>query len=538
MGRTAIHNWICATETDSTAFAISCRSVSVSFGEVAALADVSVDFPRDGIHAVVGQNGAGKTTFARVVAGLVRPDSGALSVNGRRLGLGSVTAARSAGIELVHQSFALPPSFTVAEAIEFGIGRGIGFFSRRKLLKLCKEHLELLGMDIDPCRRIRELSIEQQQAVEIARALASDAAILILDEPTAVLPPSGVDNLFDRVRKLKRNGVTIVLILHKTREVWAIADTITILRNGCLIAGPVPLDDTDPDRIGRMIMGAKTEDTIPEGGRTDWAKPAEQISGARNSAECHKTPASTTALELRGVCTTDTVDGACLNDVSMSVMPGEIVGIAGVEGNGQTNLVKTLAGLLGTSNGEIEICGRAANGLDSANRRSLGLRIIPFDRNSEGLSMNSALWENWVAGELAAMPLLSTINPANLRKRCSSSISEWNVRHNSVNQLARSLSGGNAQKLILSREIDDSARMIIAAQPTRGLDIGATEFVRTALRRAVAGGCGVLLISSDLDELFEVGDRILVMLSGRIVGELNRPYDLAAAGRAMIGATG
>lgn len=503
----------------------------MSFGEVQALADVSVDFPRGAIHAVVGQNGAGKTTFARVVAGLVRPDSGTLAINGQEAGLGDVSAARAAGIELVHQSFALPPSFTVAEAIEFGSGGGIGLFSRRALLSRCRDHLEQLGMDIDPSRRIRELAIEQRQAVEIARALASKAAMLILDEPTAVLPPPGIDSLFERVRRLKENGVTILLILHKTREVWAIADTITVLREGRLIAGPVPKGTAEPDGIGRMIMGTEAE------GRPGPEWQAGRAGDEKVATPPEAGPDGSAALELRRVSTAGNEDGASLADVSMSVMPGEIVGIAGVEGNGQVGLVKALAGLQGTSEGEIAISGRAAATLSPARRRSLGLRIIPFDRNSEGLSMTSALWENWVAGELAAKPLLSPINPAKLRERCGSAMTEWGVLHDTVTQRAGSLSGGNAQKLILSREIDGSARVIVAAQPTRGLDIGASAFVRTALRNAVAEGCGILFISSDLDELFEVSDRILVMLSGRIVEELKPPYDLAAAGRAMMGGT-
>ena len=508
--------------------AVSCRRVGVSFGEVNALAEVSIDIPNGGIHAVVGQNGAGKTTFARVVAGIVKPDSGELEVNGRSLSFGSVASSRSAGIELVHQNFALPPSFTVAEAIEFGTGGGFGLFSRSVLIERCRKHLNALGLQIDPRQRVRNLPIEQQQAVEIARALTSNARILILDEPTAVLPPPGIESLFERIRRLKENGVTIILILHKTREVWAIADTISVLRNGRLIAGPVPRNETDPGRIASMIMGSSTD------------RPADQSTAPVAAAALDKSAdvgcTGPAALELDGISTGVATGESRLDQVSLTVRPGEIVGLAGVEGNGQATLVNVLAGLTPTSEGEIFIGNRPVRGLGLADRRSLGLRVIPFDRNSEGLSLTSELWENWAAGELAAGRLLAPINPAKIRERCGSSMSDWGVRFNSPTQPAASLSGGNAQKLILSRELDESARIVIAAQPTRGLDIGATAFVWSTLRQAVAGGCGALIISSDLDELFETCNRILVILSGRIEAELKPPFDLTAAGRAMMGA--
>ncbi|MYF52774.1 MAG: sugar ABC transporter ATP-binding protein, partial [Gammaproteobacteria bacterium] len=215
--------------------AISCRDVSVSFGEISALSDISVDLPLGGIHAVVGQNGAGKTTLARVITGIVKPDSGSLLINGKKIILGSVASSRSSGIELVHQSFALPPSFTVAEALEYSTGGGVGFFKKRDLNQRWRQHLESLEMDIDPRHHIQDLPIEHQQAVEIARALSSRASILILDEPTAVLSPSGIVGLFKRLRRLRDAGVTIVLVLHKIREIWEVADTITVLRKCKLI---------------------------------------------------------------------------------------------------------------------------------------------------------------------------------------------------------------------------------------------------------------------------------------------------------------
>ncbi len=522
------------TEEHKNIPAISCRDVSVSFGAVSALSDISIDLPLGDIHAVVGQNGAGKTTFARVVAGIVKPDSGSLFINGKKILLGSVASSRSTGIELVHQSFALPPSFTVAEALEYGSNGGVGFFKKRDLNNRWRQHLESLEMDIDPRDHIRDLPIELQQAVEIARALSSNANILILDEPTAVLSPSGIVGLFKRLRRLRDTGVTIVLVLHKIREIWEIADTITVLRKGKLIDGPMELGRTKPESITPMIMGAKS-----------LKENISRISGENTENKVLDQKAVSTlpksnkhALEIEGVSTETMAHEVSLENMSIEVYQDEIVGIAGVEGNGQVTLLRVLAGLSDISKGNIKICGQEATHLNLSKRRLLGLRIIPFDRNMEGLSLTSTLWENWVASELAVTPLIKWINPIKIKERCKISMSDWDVAYNSPEQKAAYLSGGNCQKLILSRELNDEAEMIVAAQPTRGLDIGATNFVWTTLESARSRGCGVLLISSDLDELFEISDRILVMLSGRIISELTPPNDLEKAGRAMVGEVG
>ena len=226
-----------------------------------------------------------------------------------------------------------------------------------------------------------------------------------------------------------------------------------------------------------------------------------------------------------------------LDRVSLAVRPGEIVGVAGVQGNGQGTLVKAIAGLTDVTGGEFHLGGTRASRTSPAARRALGLRVIPFERNSEGLSLTSALWENWSVRDLMQRPLFSFVDPAALRRRCDEALQAWGVHYASAAQNAGALSGGNAQKVILAREVDDDARLIIAAQPARGLDIGATAFVWSALRQAAGRGCGVLLISSDLDELFDVSHRLVVMLSGRIVAEFVPPYDIAAVGRAMTGAS-
>jgi ABC-type uncharacterized transport system ATPase subunit len=516
-------------------FALECRDISVKYGEVAALVGVSAAFAPKLIHAVVGQNGAGKTTFARVAAGLVKPVAGALAIGGRDVPIGSVAQARAGGVELVHQSFALPPSFTVAEAMEFGAARERPIFSRRGLEARWRRHLENLGVRARLRDRIRDLPVEAQQGVEIARALVADAKVLILDEPTAVLSPNGVETLFERLRSLKAGGVTIILILHKIREVLGIADTVTVLRGGRLIEGPIGADATDARRLSASIIGsqidgelAATDKAALVGASLGDAAPASAVS----SSAAFATP----IIELQNVATRADPEGPGLDDVSLEVAPGEIVGVAGVEGNGQRTLVRALSELVEVRSGAIRLSGRDVTRTPLSVRRARGLRVIPFERNSEGLSLSSALWENWSARELLMGPTLKLINPARYRKACADSLKRWDVRYHTTSQPASSLSGGNAQKLILAREVDADATLIIAAQPTRGLDVGATAFVWRALREARARGCGVLVISSDLDELFDISDRLVVMLSGKIVGEFHPPYRLGEVGAAMTGA--
>ena len=518
--------------------ALHCRGIRVTYGEVAALADLEIAFARGAIHAVVGQNGAGKTTFARVAAGLIRPDAGSLAIGGRPLRLGRVAGARAAGVELVHQSFALPPSFTVAEALEFGASGGIGLYSRRQILNRCRERLAALELDVDPRRRIRDLPVEIQQGVEIARALVTDARVLILDEPTAVLPPAGIEALFSRIRGLKRHGVTVILILHKIREVMAVADTISVLRGGRLVAGPIPRERADEKSIAEMIVGQDTAGTVSADDAQALVGAAPVRGAVAHVAHTAAVPAPSEAvLELSEVSTAKDPEESPLDRVSLLVRPGEIVGVAGVQGNGQRTLVKAIAGLADVTDGEIHLGGRLASRTSAAKRRALGLRVIPFERNSEGLSLTSALWENWSVRELLQRPLFSLVDPAALRQRCDEALEAWGVRYASATQNAGALSGGNAQKVILAREIDGDARLIIAAQPARGLDIGAAAFVWSALREAAGRGSGVLLISSDLDELFDISHRLVVMLSGQIVAEFRPPYDIAAVGRAMTGAS-
>jgi len=516
-----------------TAFALQCRDISVQYGEVAALVGVSLAFAPKLIHAVVGQNGAGKTTFARVAAGIVKPVSGTLAIGGREIPTGNVGQARAAGVELVHQSFALPPSFTVAESMEFGAERGRPVFSRRGLEKRWQKHLENLGVRAGLRDRIRDLPVEAQQGVEIARALVADAKVLILDEPTAVLSPSGIEKLFERLKGLKASGVTVILILHKIREVLGVADTVSVLRGGRLVEGPIAVGATNARRLSASIIGVQAEKEIAaDEAALVGATAGDALAGAAPAAAINAAP----VLAMQRVVTRADSEGPGLEEVSLRIGRGEIVGVAGVEGNGQRTLVRVLANLVEARSGQILLEGKDVTKTPLSERRARGLRIIPFERNSEGLSLSSALWENWSARQLLLGPALRLINPSWYRNACDASLKEWDVRYHTTMQAAGSLSGGNAQKLILAREIDADASLIIAAQPTRGLDVGATAFVWRALRDARARGCAVLIISSDLDELFDICDRIVVMLSGRIVAEFRPPYRLGEVGAAMTGA--
>jgi ABC-type uncharacterized transport system ATPase subunit len=513
------------------AASLACDGLTIRFGDFTALADVTLSLAPARIHAVCGQNGAGKTSFARACAGLITPAAGSITIGDKPLASGQVAAARAAGVELVHQSFALPPSFTIAEAMEFGLtGRAGAIYTRGGLQARWASHLQALGVEAKPSARIRDLAVETQQAVEIARALAGRARILILDEPTAVLAPGAAEALFVRLRRLRDTGVTILIILHKIREVLAVADTVTVLRGGRLVEGPTEASAVTADRLARSIIGAAPVATR-EGEDLGALVGAAMPHGTRHT---HVTSTRTVAA-LAGVSTRPGADGQSLTGIDLTVGAGEILGIAGVEGNGQRPLVEALAGLVPLAQGSVGLDGLDVTGLPLAERRQRGLRIIPFERNTEGLSLSSPLWENFAARRLIGQSALGLIDPRALRREAEAAFKTWDVRFGSVDNPARSLSGGNAQKVILAREIDAEARLMVLAQPTRGLDLGATAFVWQAMREARARGLGLILISSDLDELFDISDRVIVLQAGRIAGRFVPPYDLAAVGAAMVG---
>ena len=504
--------------------AVRCRGVSVSFGPVRAVREVSLELEAGRIHALVGQNGAGKTTLARVLAGLQAPDAGRVWVAGREIPGGNVRAAAAAGLAMVHQHFSLPPSFTVAEALELTAARpgGKGVYRRSYLEKRWREYVE--GLDGAPAlsSRIRDLPLEVRQSLEIVRALASRARVLLLDEPTALLTPSAIEALFERLRGLRDEGVTVLVVLHKLREVEAVADTVTALRDGRLVFGPADASETETGRLSDAIVGA-----------------ADTAAGSVEIDEAVSRPGGDMVhLELENVSTPDSAFEVGCREINLRVAAAEIVGVAGVEGNGQRSLVSAIAGLTGLEQGTVKFGGEDAAGDDPARRRQRGLRLVPFDRHTEGVSASAPLWLNQSARRLvgrrrARRPLVSV---RGWREASREALDRWRVRYQSVVQPAGSLSGGNIQRLILSRELAGGVELLVAAQPTRGLDFAATGFVRESLSGMRDIGAGVLLVSSDLDELFELSDRLVVMLGGRIAAEFHPPYDRRAVGDAMTGA--
>ncbi|MEI2690978.1 MAG: ATP-binding cassette domain-containing protein [Anaerolineae bacterium] len=492
--------------------------------------DVSIAFQPGRIHAVVGQNGAGKTTFARAVMGLVRPATGEVELAGRKLPPGDVVAARAAGIDMVHQSFALPPSFTVAEALELFVPDKGPVYRLGSMEARWDAILRESGVEAKPRTRVRDLPIETAQALEIVRALAGRPSLLILDEPTAVLPPPAIERLFARLRAIRASGVTILIVLHKVREVLDLADTVSVLRHAKLVLPPTPSAELTPARLGHLIVGSDEAEAVS-------AQHEAEAIEARVIGAAHHDAAGKAVLSLRGVSTAAAAAEAPLADVTMDIRPGEIVGIAGVEGNGQRSLVRAVVGLDDVTTGTLAIDGADVTRQGTLERRRRGLRAIPFDRNIEGISATSTLWENVAIGELLRAPTgRRLVRPGALRASARTALDAWNVKYRSVDQKGGQLSGGNIQRLIFSRELGPDSRLIVAAQPTRGLDLAATAFVRETLRDLRLRDAGVLLVSSDLDELFELSDRMLVVYGGRIVAEFRAPFTLSAVGAAMVGA--
>ena len=454
------------------------------------------------VHALIGENGAGKSTLMKVLYGLQVADAGRIEVDGREVTMASARDAIDQGIGMVHQHFMLVETLTVAENLVLGAeprrGPALDIGAARRK---AREIIARFGFDLDPDTRIDELPVGLQQQVEILKALFREARILIMDEPTAVLTPQETRGLFEFLRGYAAAGHAVVFISHKLDEVMEICDRMSVMRDGKMV-GTVARADTDTRRLASMMVGREVLLRVDKGA----AQPAE------------------VRLEARGLRLRHPVKHKpILDDVDLQVRAGEIVGIAGIEGNGQTELVEVLTGLRTADAGTVSLDGRDVTETSARARREAGVSHVPEDRNERGLVRPyTAAW-NAVLGDHHRAPYANRIGLLDLSAidaHARAIIEGYDVRPRATDVLASSYSGGNAQKLIIARELERSPRVLVAAQPTRGVDIGAIEFIHRQIVKARDLGLAVLLVSADLNEVMSLSDRILVLFEGRVMGEL------------------
>jgi simple sugar transport system ATP-binding protein len=480
---------------------IEMAGVTKQFGTTLANNQIDFSVEQGEIHSLLGENGAGKTTLMRILYGLIQPDKGEIRLNGRAVRFKSPLDAIGAGIAMVHQHFMLIEPLTVAENMVLGQEpkRGVRFDFDKAVTHVA-ELSRQYGLHVDPKARIENLPVGAKQRVEILKALYRKADILILDEPTAVLTPSEVDELFSVLDKLRKNGKTVIIISHKLNETMKIADRVTIL-NG-----------------GRRVVTQKTADTNPR-------QLAEQMVGHSVSFEVirRESPVKSGAdpiLELRSAGYS--CDGLqCLKNLNLQLYRGEILGIAGVEGNGQTELAEAVCGLFRLTEGEYWFDGQKLESISADKMLRLGVANIPEDRGKRGLVKDFQIQENLVLGYHGRKPF-SRGGILNLREisRCAETMCKnYDVRMSSVTAPAGSLSGGNAQKLVVARALSYGPRVLVAAQPTRGVDIGAIEYIHQKLIDFKEEGNAVLLISAEIDEIMKLSDRVAVLYGGTIVAQ-------------------
>jgi len=503
--------------------AIRMTGIEKSFGPVQANRGASLEVMPGEIHALVGENGAGKSTLMKILGGLLSPDAGKMEVNGRDVTGWTTPDAIKAGIGIVHQHFMLVPTLTVAENIVLGMeptkaGMFDGDRANAEVEKLTRE----TGLVIDPKRKVSDLSVGEAQRVEILKVLFRGAKILILDEPTAVLSPPEVKELWNVMRKMRDNGGTIVLITHRLDEVMDLTDVITVMRAGRTV-GRLVTKDTTPSEIAKEMVGR------------DVALSARE---KRNAAAAHGSAAPRSAgLELRNVVVTDPVRGRVVDNVSFSLAPGEILGIAGVEGNGQTELVEAIAGLRKVESGSIWIDGKDVTNLDVAHRREAGLTHIPEDRHRRGLVLDYTVANNLVLGVQNRFSLSGWLNDRKIGDYAAKQVAAYDIRPPIAAAYARGFSGGNQQKIVLAREMGHGFSVLLASQPTRGVDVGAIEFIHAQLLAARDEGKAILLVSAELNEVMALSDRIAVMYRGQFAAVMDA--DTATTeqlGEYMIGA--
>jgi simple sugar transport system ATP-binding protein len=483
--------------------ALELRGITKRFPGVVANDGVDFSAAAGEVHALLGENGAGKSTLSNIVTGLYRADEGEILLAGRPVRFDSPREAIDAGIFMVHQHFRLVTPFTVAENVVLGDHRDEGrrfLVHPRSIERRVEEIGRRYGLDLDPRARIWQLAVGEQQRVEIVKALYREARILILDEPTAVLTPQEAETLFATLRAMAAEGRTVIFISHKLHEVVAVADRVTILRGGRSVA-TVPVAEATPRSLASLMVGRDVE-----GPRRD----------TRGSA-------GGTVLEVRDLWVPGDRGAPAVRGLSLAVRAGEVVGIAGVAGNGQRELAEAISGMRAPASGEIAVGERRLPAGDPRAAIAAGVAHVPEDRLGTGVAPSLSIASNVVLKTYRRRPFTHGpfLRGKTIRERARELILRYDVRGAEPGLPARQLSGGNLQKVVLGREFQGEPKLLIAASPTRGLDVGAIETVHRYLREAAARGVGIVLISEDLDEILALADRVAVMYEGRVVGELD-----------------
>ncbi|MEU6008191.1 ABC transporter ATP-binding protein [Streptomyces sp. NPDC047453] len=500
--------------TAQPTIAVELAGITKRFPGVVANHDIRLTVRKGTVHALVGENGAGKSTLMKILYGMQKPDEGTIAVDGEQVSFGSPADAIARGIGMVHQHFMLADNLTVLENVALGSEKlyGIGGAARRKI----KEISDRYGLGIRPDALVENLGVADRQRVEILKVLYRGARTLILDEPTAVLVPQEVDALFDNLRDLKAEGLSVIFISHKLGEVLSVADDITVIRRGTTVGTAVPAETTSR-QLAEMMVGSElpTPETA-ESTVTDRA--VLTVDELRLEAEGGR---------------------AVLDDISFTIHAGEVLGLAGVEGNGQSELIEALIGLKQADTGTITLLGEDVTSWPTRRRRESGVGYIPEDRHRHGLLLEAPLWENRILGHVTERPNAKGfwLDPKGAQEDTRRIVEEYDVRTPGIDVTAASLSGGNQQKLIVGREMSHSPKFLIAAHPTRGVDVGAQAAIWDHIRDARREGLAVLLISADLDELIGLSDTLRVIYNGRLVADADpatiTPEEL---GSAMTGA--
>jgi simple sugar transport system ATP-binding protein len=498
-----------------SSLAVDMRKITKIFGGVKANDSVDFKLKKGSIHGLLGENGAGKTTLMNILYGLYQQEEGEIYIRGNKEDISSPTKAISLGIGMVHQHFMLARPFSVVENVMLG-KKG----KHRFLLDTSKTADELINLsrkykiDIDPYSKIWQLSVGEQQRVEILTALYMGADILILDEPTAVLTPQEVDMLFETLRKMRDDGKSIILITHKLEEIISVVDEVTVLRDGKLIGTKVLSPDTTKEELTRMMVGRDVLFDFPE----NDIKPGD------------------VEISIQNICAKNDKGLDALTDFSLDVHKNEIVGLAGVDGNGQKELCEVLTGMR-KATGSILMNGKNIINKKPAFYIHNGISHITEDRQETGLALDLSLKKNLVIKRFNKEPFSKHgfLNTKAINDYWNRKKDEFQIKSNSGDDLARTLSGGNQQKIVLARELDNNPSFVIANQPTRGLDIGASEYVREKILDARNSGSAVMLISADLEEILQLSDRIAVIYDGKLMGILKKGADIREIGALMLG---